>query len=88
MNSTIKLIRKFCSILIISIVLGILLNLVFLIAITWIRGRIPADGSRRKRLRQPLVFPRGGAMFSQRKERRYWSRREPGGSWWRMIQEM
>ena len=38
MNSTIKLIRKFCSILIISIVLGILLNLVFLIAVTWNQG--------------------------------------------------
>ena len=30
MNSTTKLIRKFCSILIISIVLGVLLNLLFL----------------------------------------------------------
>ena len=39
MNSTIKLIRKFCSILIISIVLGILLNLIFLAAITWNQGR-------------------------------------------------
>ena len=39
MNSTTKLIRKFCSILIISIVLGVLLNLLFLMIITWNQGR-------------------------------------------------
>lgn len=38
MNSTIKLIRRFCSILIISIFLGILLNLIFLAVITWNQG--------------------------------------------------
>ena len=35
MSSTIKLIRRFCSILIISIFLGILLNIILLAAITW-----------------------------------------------------
>ena len=37
MNSTIKLIRKFCTILIFSIFLGILLNLLFLAIVTWNR---------------------------------------------------
>ena len=37
MNSTIKLIRKFFSILIFSIFLGILLNLLFLAIVTWNR---------------------------------------------------
>ena len=37
MNSTIKLIWKFCTILIFSIFLGILLNLLFLAIVTWNR---------------------------------------------------
>ena len=35
MNSTIKLIRRFFSILMISVFLGILLNIIFLAGITW-----------------------------------------------------
>ena len=74
--------------LIISIALGILLNLIFLLAITWNQGKDSSGWQQAEEVAAALSLSRGGAMFSQRKERRYWSRREPGGSWWRMIQEM
>ena len=69
MNSTIKLIRKFCSILIISIVLGILLNLVFLIAITWNQGKDSSGWQQAEEVAAALSLSGGGELCSLRGRR-------------------
>ena len=69
MNSTIKLIRKFCSILIISIVLGILLNLVFLIVITWNQGKDSSGWQQAEEVAAALSLSEGGELCSLRGRR-------------------
>ena len=83
MNSTIKLIRKFCSILIISIVLGILLNLVFLIAITWNQGKDSSGWQQAEEVAAALSLSEGGSyVLSEEGEKVL----EQAGAWGILVE--
>ena len=55
--------------MIISIVLGILLNLVFLIAVTWNQGKDSSGWQQAEEVRQPLVFEGGSYVLSEEGEK-------------------
>ena len=90
MNSTIKLIRKFCTILIFSIFLGILLNLLFLAIVTWNRQDNNSSGWKQaEEIAAALTLSENGGLYPFRRGgESTGTDPEPGESWWRMIQGM
>ena len=83
MNSTIKLIRRFCSILIISIFLGILLNLIFLAVITWNQGDNSSGWQQAEAVAADLTLSEeGGYILSEEGEKVL----EQAGAWGILVE--
>ena len=83
MNSTIKLIRRFCSILIISIALGILLNLIFLLAITWNQGKDSSGWQQAEEIAAALnITEEGSYVLSEEGEKVL----ERAGAWGILVE--
>lgn len=83
MNSTIKLIRRFCSILIISIALGILLNLIFLLAITWNQGKDSSGWQQAEEIAAALnITEEGSYVLSEEGEKVL----EQAGAWGILVE--
>ena len=85
MNSTIKLIRKFCTILIFSIFLGILLNLLFLAIVTWNRQDNNSSGWKQaEEIAAALTLSENGGLYPFRRGgRKHWNR---PGAWGILVE--